>query len=93
MKKIFILLLFALIITALHSHGACLLKDIKKQNTCSGAAAPVTPENEINSQSDKQELQKMYQIPTMAIPKNYNNDFPVLNQNCTLYGGCFPDLK
>ncbi len=96
MKKFIIFSLIALIITALHANGACLMKDLKKKSTCSGAAAPINTQedNSMNYfQSDKEQLQNMYQVPTMALPKNYNNNFPVLNQNCTLYGGCFPDLK
>lgn len=95
MKKFIILSLFVFFIIALHANGACLLQDLKNKNTCTGGAANINPDEiELNNENvQKQELKKMYQIPTMALPKQFGNDgFPALNQNC-MFGACFPDFK
>ncbi len=93
MKKFIILSLVALVITALHTNGACLLQDFKKEQNCTGGASGIEPSEQNIKQNNnfetKEELQKMYQIPTMATPMQYKFGFPVLNQNC-MFGMCFP---
>lgn len=93
MKKFIILGLFTLVISALHANGACLLKDMQKKQSCTGGASGINPatqnimqDNEVNT---KDELKKMYQIPTMSYPVPMKNGFPALNQNC-MFGACFP---
>lgn len=91
MKKIIIFGLIALVITALHANGACLLKDIQKEQNCTGGASQI-PENDKTNDNElfnKETLKKMYQIPTMALPVPYKFGFPIMNQNC-MFGGCLP---
>jgi len=92
MKKFIIFSLIALVITTLHANGACLLQDIQKKNSCSGGAAPINNsyQKEIEIIEQKQQLEKTYQIPTMSYPVPVKNGFPLLNQNCMIYGNCFP---
>lgn len=91
MKKIIILSLIALVITALHANGACLLKDLKKEQHCTGGASqiPNTKTSEQLNEIQKDTLKQMYQIPTMSVPMQYKFGFPALNQNC-MFGACFP---
>ena len=93
MKKFIIFSLIALVVTALHANGACLLQDLKKEQNCTGGASGIEKKkkkvNRQNNFETKEELQKMYQIPTMATPMQYKFGFPVLNQNC-MFGMCFP---
>lgn len=91
MKKFIILSLIAFVITTLHANGACLLKDIQKEQNCTGGASQI-PDTDTQEQSDqiqKDTLKQMYQIPTMSVPMQYKFGFPALNQNC-MYGACFP---
>ncbi|HCB10902.1 MAG TPA: hypothetical protein DEO94_01865 [Cyanobacteria bacterium UBA11991] len=95
MKRFIILSLIAFFTIALHANGACLLQDLKDKSTCTGGASNINSESsDFNSQDlDKQELRKMYKIPTMSVPQNFSpNGFPALNQNC-MFGACFPDLR
>lgn len=93
MKKFIILSLVALVVTALHANGACLLQDLKKEQNCTGGASGIEPsEQNIKQENNfetKEELQKMYQIPTMSYPVPFKFGFPALNQNC-MFGACFP---
>lgn len=90
MKKILFLIALLFVIIELNAHGACLIENLKIKSTCSGGAAPIKiPENQDKENTDYKELQKMYQVPTMSLPNSYKNNFPMLNQNCTL-GTCFP---
>ena len=93
MKKFMIFSLIALVVTALHANGACLLQDLKKEQKCTGGASGIEPSNQkINRQNNfetKEELQKMYQIPTMSYPVPFKFGFPALNQTC-MFGACFP---
>lgn len=91
MKKILILaaLIFAAI--ELNAHGACLIENLKIKSTCTGGASDITIPDELKPEqgySSKKELEKMYQIPTMAVPNNLRDNFPMLNQNC-MFGACF----
>lgn len=93
MKKFIILSLVALVVTALHANGKCLLQDLQKKQSCTGGASEidktmpdVSQENNIDT---KEELQKMYQIPTMSYPVPFKFGFPALNQDC-MFGACFP---
>ena len=91
MKKFIILSLVALIVTALHANGACLLKDLQREQNCTGGASQI-PDNDKSEQlneTEKDTLKQMYQIPTMAVPMQYKFGFPALNQNC-MFGACFP---
>ena len=91
MKKFIILSLVALVITALHANGACLLKDINKEQNCTGGASQI-PDADNSKQLDetqKETLKQMYQIPTMSYPAPFKFGFPALNQDC-MFGACFP---
>ena len=46
--------------------------------------------SEIENIEQKQQLEKTYQIPTLSYPVPMKNGFPLLNQNCMIYGNCFP---
>ena len=93
MKKFIILSLVALVVSALHANGACLLKDIQKEQNCTGGASGIEPNNQNIKQDNnfetKEELQKMYQIPVMSYPVPMKFGFPALNQTC-MFGACFP---
>ena len=92
MKKILFIAAFLLAIIELNSHGACLIENLKIKSECTGAASPVNLPDDLKKnyeQSYQKELENMYQIPTMALPESYKNDFPMLNQNC-MFGTCFP---
>lgn len=91
MKKFIILSLVALVVTALHANGACLLKDIQKEQSCTGGASqiPDADNSEQLEETQKDTLKQMYQIPTMSYPVPMKNGFPVLNQTC-MFGVCFP---
>ncbi len=43
MKKFIIFSLIALVVTALHANGACLLQDLKKEQNCTGGASGIEP--------------------------------------------------
>ncbi len=92
MKKILFLAGFILLIIELNAHGACLIENLKVKSTCTGGASAIKIPKELKNDKDfssKKELENMYQIPTMATPYSYQNNFPMLNQNC-MYGACFP---
>lgn len=91
MKKFIIFGLIALVVTALHANGACLLKDVQREQNCTGGASqiPDTNEKQQLNQTEKDTLKQMYQIPTMSVPMQYKFGFPMLNQNC-MFGACFP---
>ena len=93
MKKFIIFSLIALVVTALHANGACLLQDLKKEQNCTGGASEIQPPDQNIKQENnfetKEELQKMYQIPPMSVPVPFKFGFPALNQNC-MFGACFP---
>ncbi len=94
MKKISVLVI-VLLATSLCSHSACLIENLEKNRSCTGAAVNINnieqDEEYKKQQSDKEELQRMYQIPTMALPSPLNNGFPILNPsvNC-MFGVCTP---
>ena len=92
MKKILLLIMLLLVITELNTYGACLIEKLKTKSECTGAASAINPQQEKQQQKEqsyKKELENMYQIPAMALPGSYKNDFPMLNQNC-MFGTCFP---
>lgn len=92
MKKILFLLILVLVLFELNAHGACLIENLKIKSTCTGGASDIrNPEEpkQNNDNFDRKDLENIYQIPTMALPESYKNDFPMLNQNC-MYGACFP---
>lgn len=94
MKKISVVFIL-LLSTSLCAYSACLIEKLEKNKTCTGAAVNINDieENELykKQQSDKEELQRMYQIPTMSLPSSLNNGFPILNPsvNC-MFGVCTP---
>ena len=79
MKKFIILSLIALVITALHANGACLLKDLKKEQSCSGGASQIPDKNLIDKKITKQKAPHQKQNKQ----KNYadRNEQPTLNTN------------
>lgn len=92
MKKILLLAVLVLAIIELNAHGACLIENLKMKTQCTGGASAINPPAETQVQKEesfKKESENMYQIPTMALPDSYKNNFPMLNQNC-MYGTCFP---
>ncbi len=95
MKKILILLAFVLYSTTLNSYSACLLENLKQEKSCTGAAAPVNIGNKTETteqqQSNREDLIKIYQIPTLSYPLSIKNGFPILNPaaNCA-FGMCQP---
>ena len=94
MKRFIILSLIAFFAVALHANGACLLKDIRKEQSCTGGASqiPDADKSEQLNTTQTDTLKQMYQIPTMSLPMQYKFGFPALNQNC-MFGACFPDFK
>lgn len=92
MKKILLLAVLILVIIELNAHGACLIENLKIKSECTGGASAINPPQENSQQKEqsyKKELENMYQIPAMALPSSYKNNFPMLNQNC-MFGNCFP---
>ena len=92
MKKTLLLAALVLAVIELNAYGACLIENLKMKSECTGGASPINPKQENpqqKEQSYKKELENMYQIPTMALPNSYKNNFPMLNQNC-VFGNCFP---
>lgn len=92
MKKILLFSGLILLIIGLNAHGACLIKNLKLEQSCTGGASNLDSSIDIDSakeKNDKSELKKEYQIPTMSVPTQYKNGFPILNQNC-MPGGCLP---
>ena len=91
MKKILFLAALVLAVIELNVHGACLIDNLKIKSECTGGASPVKNPQETEPDNKKfdKNLENMYQIPTMALPDSYKNNFPMLNQNCT-FGACFP---
>ena len=91
MKKILLLTALVLAVIELNVHGACLIENLKIRSECTGGASPVKIPQETQQDNQKidKNLENMYQIPTMALPDSYKNNFPMLNQNC-MFGTCFP---
>ncbi len=97
MKKILILSVLIFLSAAQIAHSACLLEDLKKNESCTGGAAGigVNTSNEAllpdQTQNDRQDLIRIYQIPTLSYPLSIKNGFPVLNPaaNCA-FGMCQP---
>lgn len=91
MKKILFIVALLFTLVELNAHGACLIENLKIKSTCTGGASKIEPEEKIQpaDETDKKELQKYYQPPTMSYPDIYKNNFPMLNQNC-MFGTCFP---
>ncbi len=96
MKKILFFGLFVLVIAALNAHASCLLENIQRKQSCTGAASPVedaAPEKAdiIDNKSNVEHLKQMYAIPSISAPTYYKNGFPILNPstNC-MYGNCLP---
>ena len=95
MKKILLFSLLFLFLINLRVYGACPLKDIINGNSsCTGGASVInnavlpSSENKIPTNNN---LNKDYQIPTMAVPSSYQNNFPIINPNqgCP-FGTCLP---
>ena len=96
MKKIFALFVLIVLFNSLSANGACLIDELNNNSKCTGGASPVitTDENvpqQNDIQSNKEDLIKMYQIPTISYPSNMKNGFPILNPsaNCA-FGMCQP---
>ena len=91
MKKILLLAVLVLSVAELSSYGACLIDNLKVKSECTGGASSVkiSRQDEEKESAQRKEIENMYQIPTMAVPYSYRDNFPVLNQNC-MFGACFP---
>ncbi len=95
MKKIFTLFVFINFVISLSAFGACPLNKLKTNSACTGAASGVNmyeqDTNQEGIQNNKEELLKMYQIPTISSPSSFKNGFPILNPtaNCA-FGMCQP---
>lgn len=94
MRKFIILSLAAFVVTALYANGACILKDLQKEQNCTGGAAkiPDTGKSKLLNETEKDTLKQMYQIPAMSYPTPMKYGFPALNQDC-MFGACFPNIK
>ena len=95
MKKIFTLFVLFSFEFSLSVYGACPLNKLKTNSACTGAASGVNmyelDTNQKGIQNNKEELLKMYQIPTISSPSSFKNGFPILNPtaNCA-FGVCQP---
>ena len=92
MKKILLFGGLLLVIIGLHAHGACLLKNIEMETSCTGAAADIKKSQDNKDlNTDYKMLEESYKIPSISIPNSNHNGFPIINQNqgC-LYGICNP---
>lgn len=93
MKKIFYIAMFILALIELNAHGACLVEQLRLQKTCTGGAAPIKDlsDEKKNENLNRETLGQMLDIPTMAVPMQSRNGYPMVNpaQNC-MFGICLP---
>ena len=91
MKKILFIAALLLAVVELNAHGACLIENLKMKSECTGGASfvKIPQQDEEKENARKKEIENMYQIPAMAVPYSYKDNFPMLNQNC-MFGACFP---
>ena len=97
MKKILLFGILGLIIIGLNAHGACVIENMKYKEACTGGASGINNSpnsaetDDIDSTSDRKQLENMYKIPTLSVPSSQRNGFPILNPaaNC-MFGMCQP---
>ena len=94
MKKILILSAIAFYTLNVSSYGACKINNLQTDNICTGGASGINIQDNGTSkqiQSNKEDLIRMYQIPTLSLPSSMKNGFPILNPaaNCA-FGMCQP---
>ena len=99
MKKIFTLFVLFSFGISLSAYGACPLDKLKTDSVCTGAASSLgvgvntTDTNNTleQEQSNREDLIRIYQIPTISSPSSFRNGFPILNPaaNCA-FGMCQP---
>ena len=99
MKKIFTLFVLFSLGFSLSVYGACPLDKLKTDSVCTGGASKIGGAAGLNAadtiteqeQSNREDLIRMYQIPTISSPSSFKNGFPILNPaaNCA-FGMCQP---